>query len=406
MNKFTPRPYQAQAISKIQWALSLEGNDLCVIPTGGGKSLVIAEVANILNTDVLVLQPTAEILKQNVEKMKEYVPEEEIGMYSASVNEKEIKKYTFAMIGSIYKKPEDFKHIKAVVLDECHLLNQKNIGSMFTSFLKAIGNPKVIGFTATPYRNVTGYVRLPNGDLEAKVMLKLINRTKPNAKLPCFWSRIIFNINNAELTEQGYLSPLVYRDRTILDHASIKLNKSQSDFDLDAYDRAITSKEADILDAIKIASQERNFILVFCPSVRSAEKLADIVPNSAAISAKTPAKERARIINGFKDGSIRIVFNMGVLTTGFDHPALDCIILARPTRSVGLYYQMLGRGVRIHPSKKDCLVIDFTGTVQELGELSSIRLEKDKLWELRTATGDWHNRPLYSYIVPKEQKLI
>lgn len=398
MNKFTPRPYQATAISKIKWAMTLEGNDLCAIPTGGGKSLVIAEVANELNTDVLILQPTLEILQQNVEKMKGYVDEEEIGVFSASAGEKIIKKYTFAMIGSVYRKPELFTHFGVVILDECHLLNAKNTGSMFASFLKDIGNPKVIGFTATPYRNVAGYHRQPNGDLEAKVTLKLINRMRP-----LFWNRLIYNINNAELTAQGYLSPLVYEDRTFLDHQKIKLNKSESDFDLDAWETSLTSKEGDILEAIKIASETRNSILVFCPTVKSAHKLADIVPNSAAVSSKTPPKERARIINGFKDGSIKIVFNMGVLTTGFDHPALDCIILARPTRSITLYYQMLGRGVRIHPSKKDCLVIDFTGTVKELGKVESIVMVKEKMWELKTETGYWHNRPLYSYTVRKEQ---
>lgn len=70
------------------------------------------------------------------------------------------------------------------------------------------------------------------------------------------------------------------------------------------------------------------------------------------ITAKTKSEERDNIITGFKDGNIKIVFNVGVLTTGFDHPSLDCIILIRPTRSIGLYYQMIGRGVRIAEGKR------------------------------------------------------
>jgi DNA repair protein RadD len=391
------RYYQQEALNKIKWAQQLEGNDLCVIPTGGGKSLVIAELANALGIDVLILQPSKEILEQNVEKLSQYVPRSEIGIYSASMGEKVIKKYTFATIGSIHKKAEDFAHFKLVIIDECHLVNQKDTGSMFSKFLKAIGNPKVVGFTATPYRNVTGYHKVGN-DLIAAVTLKLVNRMRPQ-----FWKRIIYNINNDELTARGYLAPLKYIDSSIVDHYSLKQNKSGSDFDMDDFEAKLTEREDRIVSGLRWANEQHGSILVFCPSVRSAVKLASLVPNSAAVHSGTKPKEREEIINAFKNGSIKIVFNMGVLTTGFDHPALDCIILARPTRSVGLYYQMLGRGVRLAPNKTHCTVIDFTGTVAELGKIESIKLVKEKLWELKTETGDWHNRPLYSYIVPPKE---
>lgn len=400
--EITLRDYQQQAIDKIKWALSLEGNDLCVLPTGAGKSIVIACLARDLNQDVLILQPSKEILEQNRNKLSRYVSESEIGTYSASLNEKVIKKYTFATIGSVHRKAKDFSHFKIVLIDEAHAMNPKNLGSMFTKFLKEIGNPKVIGFTASPYRNMIGYHRIKTGlfdegySLEAKVTLKLINRIQPK-----FWSRIIFNVNNHELVERGYLCPLKYIDSSLITHEEIPLNKSQSDFDINAYEKKITEKQERILKGIAWAKENHKSVLVFCSSVYQAEFLHSITPDSAVVSSKTSATDRAEIIRAFKACEIKVVFNMGVLTTGFDHPELDCIILNRPTRSLALYYQMLGRGVRIAPNKTHCTVIDFTSTVANLGKIESIKLEKREMWELVTSTGLWHNRALYSYIIKK-----
>ena len=132
--------------------MDLEGNDLLSLPTGSGKSIVIAEIANALNQDILILQPTKEILEQNKKKLMAYVDRKDIGVFSASMGEKEIRKYTFATIGSVYKVPERFAHFRLVLLDECHLLNPKATGSMFGRFLAGMNNPKVVGLTATPYR--------------------------------------------------------------------------------------------------------------------------------------------------------------------------------------------------------------------------------------------------------------
>lgn len=394
MQEIVLRDYQKQAIEKVKWDMDKPGNSLLVLPTGSGKSIVVAYLAKELNCDVLILQPSKEILEQNKAKLLSYVPEEEVGVFSASMNEKVIRKYTLATIGSIYKIPEKFNHFKIVLLDECHLLNHKDVGSMFASFLKAIGNPKVIGTTATPYRNVQGYHRFPDGSMECKITLKLINRMRP-----LFWNRILFNINSQELFNSGFLCPLRYFDASIARHEEMKLNNAGTDFDMDDYEVRLTKKQDRVHKGVQWARQQYKSILVFCPSVASATKYAQATPGSASVHAKTPPKERAKIISDFKEGIVPIVFNMGVLTTGFDHPALDCIILARPTRSVGLYYQMLGRGVRPAPGKEHCAVIDFTSTVREIGRIESIRLDKDETgkWELYADSGRWHNRMLYSW---------
>jgi DNA repair protein RadD len=392
------RDYQQQAIDKILWSMKLEGNDLVSLPTGSGKSIVIAELAKRIDKEVLILQPSKEILEQNMAKLLLYVEPHEVGVFSASMGRKDISKFTFATIGSIYKKPELFQHIGLIIIDECHLVNPKNTGGMFTTFLKAIGKPKVIGLTATIYRNVLAYHLISGtwqqGEMECKTTLKLINRMKP-----FFWNRLMFNVDLGTLTDKGWLAPLKYEHRAFLTQEQIKFNKSESDFDLEDFERKLGNRQHQIAEAVMEAQTKYKSVLVFCSSVKQAEKMASLFLDAEVVSSKTKPKERERIINGFKDGTIQTVFNMGVLTTGFDHPALDCIILVRPTRSVALYYQMLGRGVRIAPGKTHCTVIDYTDTVKKLGELESIRLVKDdeKKWNLETSTGLWHGRKLYTW---------
>lgn len=393
------RDYQQAAIDRILWAQKLDGNDLCVLPTGAGKSIVIAYLAKTLNKPILILQPSKEILEQNYAKLCHYVDADEIGIYSASMNQRDIKFFTFATIQSIYKKPEEFKDFGIVIIDECHGVNPKNLGGMFTSFLKKIGSPKVVGFTATPYRMGLTYLwkdDLFNGrQLVAASAIKLINRMKP-----MFWSRIIYNINNEDLVIAGYLTRLKYINAGLLKHEEIPVNISQSDFNLEGFEKKLEPKKSRITDAIDYAKRTSKNVLVFCSSVKQAESLQSQTSNSAVVTAKTKKDDREEIITDFKSGKLQVVFNVGVLTTGFDHPTLDCIILLRPTRSIALYYQMLGRGVRIAEGKEHCQIIDLTSTVQNLGRIETIKLDKEEgKWELTSETGHWHNKELYSFVV-------
>ena len=395
------RDYQRECVNKILWEKknNLPGNSICCLPTGAGKSIVIAHIAHALNEPILILQPSLEILNQNYEKLCRYADPSEIGIYSASAGRKDIGYYTLATIQSIYKQPEFFKQFKLVLIDECHLVNPSNLGGMFTSFLKAIGNPKIIGLTATPYRMDTMYVFEGKGMMRATATTKLINRLKG-----MFWSRLLYNVNVGDLTAQGYLCPLEYKDMSLMSQDLLTLNKYGTDFDLDLYVKTITDKSGQIHDAIRYASGAAKSIIVFCASIAQATRLSAETADSAVVTGKTPAKERARIIDGFKNGDIKIVFNVGVLTTGFDHPSLDCIVLARPTRSIGLYYQMLGRGVRNSPGKTRCLVIDLTSTVKTLGRVETIQLVKRDKWELESETGSWHNKELFSFAFERKPK--
>ena len=167
------RPYQQQASdAAIRFLVdgSRKGHGLMVLPTGSGKSLVIADIVNRLDTDVLILQPSKEILEQNYEKLCSY------GflfcsIYSASCGRKEVNKATFATIGSVYKKPDEFRHFRYVIIDEAHLASEDPDG-MYMTFLKDIG-AKCVGLTATPYRLYTTGTREEPGS-----MLRFLTRLR------------------------------------------------------------------------------------------------------------------------------------------------------------------------------------------------------------------------------------
>lgn len=389
------RPYQLECINKILWAKELEGNSLVSLSTGAGKSVIIAELSYRLNTNILILQPMRELLSQNYEKLTHYVDKSEIGIYSQSFQQKDIKKYTFATINSIYRNPQLFSHFKLVIIDECHLVNPKALDSMYLSFLKAIGNAQCIGLTATPYRLVQAYKPSTKpwlGRWESMTTIKLINRLQGK-----FWKRIIYNISLQELIDKKYLVPLSYHSTDFIAESKLSPNKSKSDYDLSAYEQLLLPEWKNIFPIIQHALSTHVSTIIFCSSIDQAEMIGRQL-QIAFISSKTKPKERREIIEAFKKETIKAVCNVGILTTGFDHPSLDCIIMLRPTQSIGLYYQMLGRGVRTSPGKTHCDVIDLSGNVKRIGKIESIKLVKDDLnmWNLSTATGLWHGRELYS----------
>lgn len=330
------------------------------------------------------------------------------------MGQRSVRRYTFATIGSVYKNPALFAHFGLVLLDEAHGHNIKNTTGMYSSFFKEINKIrakeklpeiKVIGLTATPYRNVQGYHTDENGDLSASVTLKLINRMKPE-----FWKRILVNVGIGDLIRDGYLSKVEYENRSFMLHEDMKLNKWKSDFDLDNFAVKLGTRQQQVVECILDAQTRFKSILVFCPSVSQAEKYAKVIPMSAAVSAKTKDYDRARIGAMFKAGQIHTIFNMGVYTTGFDYPELECVILLRPTRSLALYMQMLGRVVRIAPGKRCGTVIDWTNTVEKLGRIETVELRRQQfpewkypMWEI-FSEGDrrWHNTPLYSYAIKKK----
>lgn len=370
------RPYQVEAVEVGMWHLRNTGKPFVIqAATGAGKSLIIADICHKLDEPVLVLQPSRELLEQNYAKLVSYGVQD-IAIYSASLKSKEIAKFTYATIGSIYKKPELFKHFKYVIIDECHDVNPKNLDGMYKSFLDAIGCKHVLGLTATPYRIVQKFT-VYQGDQYYTASLRMINRIAP-----FFFKSIVYSIETEELQKMGYLAPIRYHtDKVALDR--LVVNTTGADFTTKSLNGWAMTKVERIASVIEGIDQKVQRNLVFCSSVAQAEAVCERLDargiESHLITGKTADKRREQLVADFRAGKYKHLLNVGVFTKGFDVPELDCIILARPTMSVALYYQMVGRGVRIDPNNpnKVLRVVDLAGVVKRLGRVESIKLGRE-----------------------------
>lgn len=341
-------------------------NAIMVLPTGSGKSLIIADIASRLDGHTLVFQPSKEILEQNFKKLCSYGILD-CSIYSASFNSKEISRITFATIGSVKGHPELFGHFKNVIIDECHLVNPKE--GMYRDFLSML-KCKVLGLTATPYRL--------SSSRDFGSMLKFITRTNPH-----IFYDVIYHVQVSTLLDMGYLAKLNYFPMNPIgwNELNLKVNTTGAD-----YTEKSVQREYERIDfygyIVHIVQRlmnpkiggKRKGILVFTRFLKEAERLTWSIPGCAIVSGDTPKKEREQILESFKSGEIPVVANVGVLTTGFDYPELDTIVMARPTMSLAMYYQIVGRAIRPHPSKESGWFVDLCGNIKRFGEVSDLRL--------------------------------
>jgi DNA repair protein RadD len=405
----TLRKYQELAVEAGYKSLSRPNNEVIVAPTASGKSVIISELCHRLDEPTLILQPTKEILEQNYRKLVDYGVMD-IGIYSASMKRKDVGKYTYATIGSIYKKPELFKHFKHVLVDECHLVNPQGFG-MYKTFFKALGNPSILGLTATPYRLCQRYFR-ENGDMYYTSMLQVLNRIHP-----FFFKSFAFKINNARLFEEGYLAPIdyVYPEKG-MDLSSLKLNTTGADFDETTMEEFINSPK-NITNLVEAVIQEDHRMrnnLIFCSSIRhatlSAEMLAKMGYDCEVLTGQDSLEKRGQILADFRSGKIKRLLNVGVLTTGFDMPTLYGVTLARPTLSLALYYQIVGRMIRLDPENpnKVGIFLDITNASKRMGKIETIKLTKEYGGykdQVETEVGVLSGMPLFTFQVTNKDKL-
>lgn len=346
-------------------------NAVMVLPTGSGKSLIIADIASKLTEPTLVFQPSKEILEQNFEKLCSYGVLD-CSIYSASLNRKEISRITFATIGSAINNKEAFSHFKFVIIDECHLVSAKQ--GQYLEFLESMNVP-VLGLTATPYRlSSTSFGSI----------LKFITRTRPRV-----FKEVIYHCQISELLEREFLAKLKYYQIKAISSENLVLNSTKADYTdksvRDEYRRAnFQEKALEIVERLIKAGREN--ILVFTRFIEESEFIVNRLEGLAEIvTGETPKKERERILSDFKSGQIRVVCNVGVLTTGFDFPQLSTIVLARPTMSLALYYQMIGRSIRPHKEKKEGWIVDLCENYKRFGKVEELVLTADKpgLWYVR-----------------------
>lgn len=379
----TPRPYQKEPIQKAIDFFRKENPEpaLMVYPTGWGKSILAAEVAAACPDPILVVQPTKELLEQNLSKYRllcgELAP---AGVYSASFGKKQIDHVTFATIGSIKSIGAEFKELgfRKMLIDEAHLYPRKE-QSMLGEFLRDSGIRQVLGVTATPLK-LESFSEKQGDHFDKWSELIMLTNYSPDGR---FFKNIIHVSQIQEMTQLGFWSPLVY-EVLPFDRNALKYNTSGTDYSEDSVVDAYIANNirANIIAALDY-HRERKHCLVFVPGVEEAEALSYIYPQSAFVCGATPKKERADIISRFKSGEIRVVFNVNVLSTGFDYPEIDMIVTGFSTASMAKYYQVYGRGVRIHPDKKDCLIVDAGGNVERFGKIEDIRYAFDgERWQM------------------------
>lgn len=351
---------------------------LIVLPTAWGKSILTAYVALNCNDRLLVLQPSKELLEQNIRKYYALCDGFALnaGIYSASFGRKEIARITYATIGSIKNLGERFKEMgfTKVLIDEAHLY-PREADSMLGRFLKDSGITHVLGITATPVKLQQNY------DQDGGTFSKLVMLTS-RSKKGNFFKEIIHVGQVREMVELGFWSKLRY-EASDFDSSLLVYNTSKSEFTEDSVLRAYNANGGaqGIIEALDNHTDRRH-ILVFCPSVQDAIDLSARYAGSAVIYGDMKPAERATIINGFKAGKIRVIFNVRVLSTGFDYTGIDCIILGISTASIALYYQIIGRATRIDKDKEDALIIDLGGNVSRFGRVEDITFEKGKIWRM------------------------
>lgn len=351
---------------------------LIVLPTAWGKSILTAFVAKNSNDKMIVLQPSKELLEQNYLKYCSLCGDFALnaGIYSASFGRKDIAHITYATIGSIKSFGAKFKSLgfTKMLIDEAHLY-PREANSMLGRFLKESGITHVLGITATPVKLQT------NRDKDGQNFSKLVMLTS-RSKKGNFFKDIIHVGQVAEMVRLGFWSPLQY-ETAGFDSSLLVFNSSKSEYTEESVQRAYDANggSEQIVQALDRHSDRRH-ILVFVPSVEDAITLSKKYPNSAVIYGEMDKTERSQVIARFRAGEIRVIFNVRVLSTGFDYTGIDCIVLGVSTASIALYYQIIGRATRIDPEKTDALIVDLGGNVERFGRVEDITFEQGKMWRM------------------------
>lgn len=383
----TPRSYQTECVQCIwDYFSEAEGNPICALPTGTGKSVVIglflqSVFRHFPNQKILVLTHVKELIEQNFKNFLNLWPGAPAGIYSAGLNRRDVlQKVIFAGIASIAKRPQIFGHVDLIIVDECHLVSptEETMYQRFFGFLREV-NPflKIIGFTATPWRLGHGRITDEGG---------IFTDT-------CFDITNLHSFNR--LIAEGYIAPLIPKPtKTLLDTDGVHMRGGE--FIASELQQAVDKEHitrAAIMEALEYKETRKSW-LVFASGVEHSIHTADILNEygvpSVAIHSKMSSADRDAALKGLRSGKYQAAVNNNILTTGFDHPPIDLILGLRPTQSTVLWVQMLGRGTRPYdPNKLDltrremrelaeafpqvkenCLVLDFAGNTKRLGPIN------------------------------------
>jgi len=357
---FELRDYQRQAVDSVVRYFQIKRDPaVVVLPTGAGKSLVIAELARIARGRVLVLAHVKELVEQNFSKYAFYGLS--AGIFSASLGKKDTtEKAIFGGVQSVANASEDFfDDFSLLVIDECHRVADDN-ATQYQEVIRKLQarNPGlcVLGLTATPYRLGLGWI------------YEYSHRGEIKSRQPRFFKDCVFEMPLSYMIRHGYLTPPVKVDIPVTSYDFSALGEGDRTYTLaEVEDILKTQKRLTPLiihNIVDIADRyDRQGVMIFSASVRHAEEIMGYLPEGQArlVLGDTPMVERDAIVADFKQKKFKYLVNVSVLTTGFDAPHVDVIAILRPTESNGLYQQIIGRGLRLAEGKRDCYVLDYTG---------------------------------------------
>lgn len=368
------RNYQREALDALYREWENEGTvaSLIAVPTGGGKSLIIATLMKELLEKypamrIAAVTHVAELISQNFLELMHVWPQAPAGIYSAGIGRRDARaKILFAGIQSTHRRAREIGRVDLLLIDEVHLVSSDNSNAIYRKFIDALlaENPdmRIVGLTATPYRLQKGKnILLTSGD--------------------SLFSKVVYDVPVTLLIDEGYLVPPISKaTKEKLDVSGVHLRGGEfiPGELAAAVDKADVTQRA-IAEVVEKGADRKSWLL-FCASVAHANHVAGAVRehdySCGVVTGETPSAERAQIFRDFKSGKIRALAGVNVFTTGFNAVGVDLIALLRPTKSAGLYLQMVGRGLRTAPGKKDVLILDFAKNVERHGPIDLLNVQE------------------------------
>jgi DNA repair protein RadD len=378
-----PRPYQLEALDAIDDYLRTKpDNPCCVLPTGAGKSLVIAWAIQrwklaFPELRVMILAHRKELVDQNAKELLGLWPGGDIGVYAAGLNRRDVEEsIIYASIDSVYNKAGLFAPFHVIIVDEAHRIPARGEGKYLTlvkDFKRANPKLRVVGFTATPERLGMG----------------------PICHKDHILNEVCYEANVGDLIRDGYLCRLRSKVGADLPDLSEVKRNGKGDYVTESLAQAVEVPDVvqgAVRDAWRIINAEnRKSVVFFCVDHAHCEAVALELRRygveAPVVTSETKPHERDRIVEWFKQGRYRVLLNINVYTEGFNAKRVDCVVLLRPTLSRSLYAQMVGRGLRLHPEKDDCLVLDYARCIETHGPIDCLEVGTVKVIECGSVPG-------------------
>jgi len=358
------RPYQREALDALyEYWSNGGGNGLLVLPTGAGKSLVLASLVRELlqqfpHFRIAVVTHSRELIVQNFAEILRIWPGAPAGIYSAGVGRRDARaKVLFCGVQSVFSKTAAIGPFDLLIVDEAHLIPRSS-ATMYGKFISALldqtPDMRIVGLTATPYRLDSGRLDAGEGSM---------------------FSDIVYEANVVDLIDDGYLAPLISRAGASQIDTS-QVHTRAGDFVQSELETAALKIVREAVAEIVTFGADRRAWLAFCSGVAHAEAVAAEIRThgieAQSVDGSMDKATRDRLINDFRQGRIRCLTSVNVLSIGFNVPHVDLVAMMRPTKSTGLYVQQVGRGFRTAPGKTNALILDYAGVVRRHGPVDAV----------------------------------